>query len=189
MQAAGKTRPIWSFSTGCCRECRASNLPPSSRPPADAAAADHHPHRARRGKRALTRLVRPGPTIILSSLFPSRSFWRASAPSCAAPRRQKMADVLSIRRSRTGPGEKARRARPAAAIAAWPDGIPSARIPHGEPRTGILARAAARWRVGTRHLYRRAHGRRPHWPFAQRPQPRLRARPDPHGARRGLRAQ
>jgi len=34
------------------------------------------------------------------------------------------------------------------------DRIPPARVPHGAPRPGVLARAVARRRLGKRHLYR-----------------------------------
>ena len=56
------------------------------------------------------------------------------------------------------------------------------------PGPRVLARATARRRLGQRHLYRRAHRRRPCRPPAQGDQPRPRLRPDPHRARLGLRA-
>ena len=60
---------------------------------------------------------------------------------------------------------------------ARPDRVPPARIPDAEPRPRLLARAAARRRLGPRRLCRRAHGRRPCRPPAQGAQPRPRTDP------------
>ena len=66
------------------------------------------------------------------------------------------------------------------------DRVPPARIPDAEPGPRLHARAAARRRLGPRRLYRRAHRRRACRAPAQGAQPRPRARPDPHRARRRL---
>ena len=56
------------------------------------------------------------------------------------------------------------------------------------PGPGVLARATARRRLGQRHLYRRAHRRRACRPPAQGASTAASRRPDPHRARRRLRA-
>ena len=66
------------------------------------------------------------------------------------------------------------------------DRVPPARVPDAEPGPRLHPRAAARRRVGPRHLYRRAHGRRACRPAAPRAQSRPRLRSDPHRARRRL---
>ena len=67
-----------------------------------------------------------------------------------------------------------------------PDRIPSAGVPDGAPRPGVLARAIARRRLGQRYLYRRAHRGRACRALAQGDQPWPHGRPDPHRARRRL---
>ena len=56
------------------------------------------------------------------------------------------------------------------------------------PGRVVQPRAVARQRLGPRHLYRRAHRRRPYRPPAQTAQSRPRAGSDPHRTRRRLRA-
>src|SRR2546430_2768240 len=67
-----------------------------------------------------------------------------------------------------------------------PDRIPPARILPRASRPRLQPRAVARQRLGPRHLYRRAHRRRPHRPPAQTAQSRPRAGPDPYRPRRGI---
>ena len=76
-----------------------------------------------------------------------------------------------VRRYRARPREEARVAR-RPRRRSRPDRIPPARIPDGASRPRVLARAVARWRLGQRHLYRRAHRRRACRPSAQGAQPR-----------------
>ena len=53
----------------------------------DAQPADHHAHRARRGKRAGARAWPPAPTTTSSSRSRCRNCWRGCARCCAAPAR------------------------------------------------------------------------------------------------------
>ena len=84
---------------------------------------------------------------------------------------ERVATVLSHRRSRARSREKARLAlEPCGRSRA--DGIPPARIPDGTPGTRFFPRAIARRRLGQRRVHRRAHGRRSCRPPAQGAQPR-----------------
>ena len=87
----------------------------------------------------------------------------------AAP--EKVDGSAFLRRHRDGSGAKARVAR-RPRCRSWPDGISAAGISDGTAGPGVLARAAARRRLGARQVYRRAHGGRPYRQAAPGAQPR-----------------
>src|SRR6516225_2148333 len=150
----------------------------------DAVVADHHAHGARRGKRARAwpryrrrRLYRQA--VLSPGTAGARA--RAVAPRQSRTRRHRADD----RRSRTRPREEARLARqPPDRFG--PDRVSPPGISHGTAGTRVFPRATARWRLGQRCLYRRAHGRCACRTTAQGAQSRSRYRPDPHCARRRL---
>ena len=100
---------------------------------------------------------------------------------------ERLADVLSFGDLEVD-REKKRVSRGGRAIDLGPTEYRLLEFLMERPGSRVLARAAARRRVGQRNLYRRAHRRRPCRPAAQGAQPRPRDRSDPHRPRRRLRA-
>ena len=127
----------------------------------------------------------PAPTTTSSSRFRCRSC-RSRARSIARANPERVASVLNIGDIELDREKKRVSATAAPSISVRP--IPAARVPHGASRPRVFTRAVARRCLGQRNLHRRTHGRRSRRASAQGDQSRADGGPDPHGARRRLRA-
>ena len=129
--------------------------------------------------------LRPAPTTTSSSRSRCPSCSRASARCCAAR-------VPSGSRACSAPAISSSTARRSACsrsgreVHLGPTEFRLLEFLMQSPGPRLHPRAAARRRLGPRHLYRRAHRRRACRAPAPRAQPRPRLRPDPHRARRRL---
>ena len=142
-----RRRPTWSCSTGCCRACPASSC---------AAGCGRGPRRkalpiimltARGEESERVRGLATGaddyivkPFSVPELIARVRALLRRAQP-------ERVADVLMHRRHRARPREEAGVAR-RPRDRSRPDRIPPARVPDGAARPGVLARAAARRRLG-----------------------------------------